>query len=237
MFKVAPDSKDLESLVSDLTELISSQRAQVAVLRPTPVPAGPEEAIPPAEQPKWDPEALAALRKPTALALTTATPIVYRVKDKVMAMWKKKFVPATIMNIMGSAANPKYYVRYEGYSEYATLEGHELKQTESRKRRADDISAGPSTPVSASVISAAAKINSTLADQVKKEPAKANDGPVRPKKMAKKLATTKKLDANKSNWQAFTAGKTGGKVAKKESMFRTGDGFNARGEQFDHSLS
>ena len=80
------------------------------------------------------------------------------------------------------------------------------------------------------MISAAANIDPALASQAKKEPSKVSDGPTRPAKVPRKVKANKELEAGKNKWQEFaTKGKTG-KVAKKESMFRTPDGVNARGE-------
>ena len=57
-----------------------------------------------------------------------------------------------------------------------------------------------------------------------------SDGPTRPAKVPRKVKANKELEAGKNKWQEFaTKGKTGGK-AKKESMFRTPEGVNARGE-------
>ena len=62
-----------------------------------------------------------------------------------------------------------------------------------------------------------------------------SDGPTRPAKIPRKVKANKELEAGKSKWQQFSAGggvKKGKGAAvtagKKESMFRTGDGVNAR---------
>jgi len=89
-------------------------------------------------------------------------------------------------------------------------------------------SSTPSAPVNSSVISAAADINPALANQAKKEPSKVSDGPVRPAKLPRKVKANKELEAGKSKWQDFSTKGKIGKVAKKESMFRTPDGVNAR---------
>lgn len=89
----------------------------------------------------------------------------------------------------------------------------------------------PTIPFNSNVISAAADINPALASQAKKEPSRVSDGPIRPPKVPRKVKANKELEAGKNKWQEFTTkGKTG-KVAKKESMFRTPDGVNARGKQ------
>ena len=101
---------------------------------------------------------------------------------------------------------------------------------DSKKRKADGTSVNPTIPtipVKSNVISAAANINPALASQAKKEPSKVSDGPVRPPKVPRKVKANKELEAGKSKWQDFSSkGKTG-KVAKKESMFRTPEGVNA----------
>jgi len=57
-----------------------------------------------------------------------------------------------------------------------------------------------------------------------------SDGPPKPAKAPRKVKANKELEAGKNKWQDFTAKGKVGKVAKKESMFRTGEGVNARGE-------
>ena len=83
---------------------------------------------------------------------------------------------------------------------------------------------------STGVISAAADINPTLASQAKREPSKVSDGPIRPAKVPRKVKANRELEAGKSKWQEFSAkGSKAGKAGKKDSMFRTPEGVNARG--------
>lgn len=56
-----------------------------------------------------------------------------------------------------------------------------------------------------------------------------SDGPVRPAKVPKKLSNTKALVKKRNNWQAFQTESKIGKKMNKPSMFRIGDGANARG--------
>jgi len=77
------------------------------------------------------------------------------------------------------------------------------------------------------VISAAANINPALASQARKESSKASEGAERPAKASRKIARNKELEAGKNKWQDFNAKKFG-KGSKKESMFRTPEGVNAR---------
>ena len=87
-------------------------------------------------------------------------------------------------------------------------------------------------PVHSGVISAAADINPALASQARKEPNKANDGPARPTKVSRKVKANRELEAGKAKWQEFASKGKFGKATKKESMFRTPDGVNARGTCF-----
>lgn len=154
-----------------------------------------------------------------------------------MARWKsgdKAFHPARITSITGSSSKPVYIVTFKGYTVTETLSAHDLKPiSNDKKRKADGNPAAPSlpsAPTSSGVISAAASIDPTLASQAKREPSKVSDGPIRPAKVPRKVKANKELEAGKSKWQDFTTKGKIGKVAKKESMFRTPDGVNARGE-------
>lgn len=84
-------------------------------------------------------------------------------------------------------------------------------------------------PTNSNVISAAADIDPALASQAKKEPSKVSDGPTRPAKVPRKVKANKELEAGKSKWQDFAVKGKFGKTAKKDSMFRTPEGVNARG--------
>ncbi|KAL8860378.1 MAG: hypothetical protein Q9198_010579, partial [Flavoplaca austrocitrina] len=86
----------------------------------------------------------------------------------------------------------------------------------------------PTTPHNTSVISAAANINPDLANQAKKEPSTVSDGPTRPPKLPRKVKANKELEAGKSKWQEFSTKGKLTKLPKKDSMFRTPEGVNAR---------
>ena len=176
------------------------------------------------------------------------TPNTFSVNDTVLAKWKsgdKSFYPARITSITGSSSKPVYIVTFKNYSNTETLSAHDIKQisNDSKKRKADGPPGASSTsiPVNTNIISAAANIDPTLASQAKKEPSKVSDGPIRPAKVPRKVKANKELEAGKNKWQDFTMKGKVGKVAKKESMFRTPEGVNARGEDsrhhFDQSVS
>jgi survival-of-motor-neuron-related-splicing factor 30 len=173
------------------------------------------------------------------------------------------FYPARITSLTGSSANPIYYVEFKKYKNTETVKYADLKHVQShgggdsRKRKADGSLASAPTPPSASstppigntvvpppppkIISAAASLNpdfvATEAEQ-KTEPSLVGDGPARPQKIPKKIKNKKEYEAGKNNWQAFNVKGSGSKMAKamgkkKESMFRTGDSVNSRGELFE----
>lgn len=162
----------------------------------------------------------------------------FKVNDIVLAKWlsgDKGFYPARITSVTGSSAAPIYNVTFKSYDSSETLRGNDIRPlpVDSKKRKADaspatttfTASSGPSN-----VISAAANINPELASQARKEPSKVSDGPARPAKVPKKIKANKELEAGKNKWQEFATKGKMGKVAKKDSMFRTGESVNARGE-------
>ena len=163
-----------------------------------------------------------------------------------LAKWvsgDKAFYPARITSITGSKAKPVYIVTFKSYATTETLSAQDIKPLgDSRKRKAEAEAATPSsgnsTPTQShtGVISAAANIDPDLASQAKREPSKVGDGPARPAKVPRKVKANKELEAGKSKWQEFsTKGFKKGPVAKKDSMFRTPDGVNARGEAIHKS--
>jgi survival-of-motor-neuron-related-splicing factor 30 len=127
-----------------------------------------------------------------------------------------------------------YIVKFKNYDTTETLRAKDIKPiTNPNKRKADGtpvVASIPTPPTNSSVISAAADIDTELAQQTKKEPSKVSDGPARPPKVPKKIKANKELEAGKNKWQDFAAkGGKLGKVAKKESMFRTPEGVHGRG--------
>jgi survival of motor neuron-related-splicing factor 30 len=179
-------------------------------------------------------------------AISSFVPISFSVNDNVMARWTSgdnSFYPARITSITGSSSNPVYIVLFKGYGNTETLTARDIKPTssnsDSRKRKADGTPGTSSTqpgpppaathPVNASVITAAADINPDLAHQARREPSKVSDGPVRPAKLPRKVKANRELEAGKSKWQDFSSKSKTSRTGKKESMFRTPEGINARG--------
>ena len=164
-------------------------------------------------------------------------PVTYAVNDTVSARWKSgdgAYYTAKITSITGSASKPVYIVTFKNYASTETLAAKDIKPlpTDTRKRKADGTpgTSAPSAPPSnPNVISAAANVDPALASQARREPSKVSDGPIRPAKVPRKVKANKELEAGKSKWQEFASKGKLGKVAKKDSMFRTPDGVNARG--------
>lgn len=247
--QVDPDNAELQSLKTELEEFISLTEASIAELKPPAAsapPPAPSKPSPPPE--KWSkekhPAYQAGYRKPAAEAAPAeepSPPVLFSVNDNVLARWvsgDNAFYPARITSITGSSSNPVYIVSFKSYGTTETLTAKDLKPIsstgDSRKRKADGTPGTPSSqaaatnPAHSSVISAAADINPALANQARREPSKVSDGPIRPK-MPRKVKASRELEEGKSKWQDFTSKAKLGRAAKKESMFRTPEGINARG--------
>ncbi len=240
-----PENLELQNLKTELEEVITLTDTAIAELKPASAPAVSRKPSPPPVKEKWSkenhPAFQAGYRKPAAPQSPideSQTLSSFKVNDNVLAKWvsgDKAFYPARITSITGSSSKPVYIVTFKSYSTTETLSAQDIKpvSVDSKKRKADGSSGTPSIPtipVNSNVISAAADINPALASQAKKEPSKVSDGPIRPAKLPRKVKANKELEAGKSKWQDFSSKGKIGKVAKKESMFRTPEGVNARGK-------
>ncbi|KAE8145935.1 hypothetical protein BDV25DRAFT_59160 [Aspergillus avenaceus] len=236
--QVDPDNTELQSLKAELEELINLTETSIAELKPAAPPA-PKPA-PPKEKGFRDSYSTSqpGYRKPTVENTDEpAPPASFTVNEHVLARWvsgDNSFYPARITSITGSSSNPVYLVSFKSYGTVESLTSKDLRpisSNDSRKRKADGSSGNSATQSPApqlpnsSVISAAADINPALANQARKEPSKANDGPVRPAKAPRKVKANRELEEGKMKWKDFASK---GKLGRKESMFRTGDGVNAR---------
>ncbi|KAL4950298.1 hypothetical protein BDW69DRAFT_172488 [Aspergillus filifer] len=232
--QVDPDNTELQSLQAELEELINLTETSIAELKP----ATPQPSAAPAKPKARDDYASKPSYRPVEQADEhyTPPPQSFSVNDNVLARWvsgDNSFYPARITSITGSSSNPVYIVSFKSYQTVESLTAKDLKpiqNSDSRKRKADGSPGSSSNspapqPPHASVISAAADINPALANQARKEPSKATDGPARPSKAARKVKANKELEAGKNKWKDF-ASKT--KIGRKDSMFRTGEGVNAR---------
>lgn len=236
-----PDNSELQSLKKELEEVISLTESAIAELKPAPVPAPPAKPSSPIKE-KWSkenhPAYQAGYRKPEVEPEEGSNSTTFSVNDTVSARWKSGdggYYTARITSITGSSSDPVYIVTFKNYGNTETLKAKDLKPlaSETKKRKADGMS-GSSTPVpppsNPNVISAAASVDPALAQQARREPSKVSDGPIRPAKIPRKVKANKELEAGKSKWQDFAAKSKAGKMAKKDSMFRTGEGVSARGK-------
>lgn len=239
-----PENLELQNLKTELEEVITLTDTAIAELKPASAPAVSRKPSPPPVKEKWSkenhPAFQAGYRKPAAPQSPIDEPQTlasFKVNDNILAKWvsgDKAFYPARITSITGSSSKPVYIVTFKSYSTTETLSAQDIKpvSVDSKKRKADGslgTTSVPTIPVNSNVISAAADINPALASQAKKEPSKVSDGPIRPAKLPRKVKANKELEAGKSKWQDFSSKGKIGKVAKKESMFRTPEGVNARG--------
>lgn len=245
------ENTELAALKAELEEAISVTEAALKDLQPAPAPAPPPKTSPaqPTEA-KWSKENHPAFQPgykrpgaPPSPAEEVQAPVTFKVNDMVMARWlsgDKSFYTARITSITGSSADPVYSVTFKSYGNSETLKKHDIKpiSNDSKKRKADASPAvatsSPTPTNNPGVISAAANINPDLATQARKEPSKVSDGPARPDKVPRKVKANKELEAGKSKWQDFTNKSKVGKSVKKDSMFRTGEGVNARGKLVMH---
>ncbi|KAJ5973113.1 uncharacterized protein N7479_003031 [Penicillium vulpinum] len=229
--EVDPDNVELKSLKTELEEYIAALETQIAELKPS---APAEPALKPGQS-KPHGQSTEYSREKSAV---TTTPV-FSVNDTVLARWvsgDKAFYPAKINSITGSSTNPVYLVTFKSYATVENLTAKDIRPisgTDSRKRKADGTPGSSAPPSPAlphpNVISAAADINPALATQARNEPSKASDGLARPAKVPRKFKPNKELEEGKNKWQDFAAKTKGkGKFGKKESMFRTGEGVNAR---------
>lgn len=232
-----PDSTELQSLKTELEEVIALTESAISELKPAPAPEPQKPVI----NEKWSrenhPAYKAGYRPPeTQAEPEKPTQQTFSVNDTVLARWKADggFYNARITSITGSSANPVYIVQFKNYGTSDTLRSKDIRPLSSgaQKRKADNMS-GSSTPISTpanpSIISAASTVDPQLAQKAKKEPSLVSDGPVRPAKIPKKVKAKGELEAGKAKWQDFAAKAKGKHGGKKDSMFRTGEGVSARG--------
>ncbi|KAL4896208.1 hypothetical protein BDV59DRAFT_172295 [Aspergillus ambiguus] len=238
--QVDPDNTELQSLKAELEELISLTETSIAELKPpAPAPAASKPS-PPVREPSQD-----SYRKftrendlpPPPPPSQPPPPASFSVNENVLARWvsgDNAFYPARITSITGSSSNPVYIVSFKSYGTVESLTAKDLRPisgSDSRKRKADASSGSSASqsptpqPPHASVISAAADINPTLANQARREPSKVSDGPARPAKAPRKVKANRELEEGKMKWKDFASK---GKLGRKQSMFRTGEGVNAR---------
>lgn len=234
--QVDPDNSELQSLKTELEELITLTETSIAELKP---PATSSNQPPPPPRETWKEQGPRKSRDENIEEAHPPLPASFRVNDNVLARWVSgdgSFYPARITSITGSSSNPMYLVTFKSYSTKENLTSKDIRPVAGfdRKRKADGTPGSSASPSPAqpppNVISAAADINPALANQARQEPSKVGDGLPRPAKVPRKVKANKELEEGKNKWKDFAAkSKSKGKFGKKESMFRTGDSVNARG--------
>ncbi|KAF2760207.1 hypothetical protein EJ05DRAFT_275395 [Pseudovirgaria hyperparasitica] len=131
----------------------------------------------------------------------------------------QRLTAAKVIAILGVGENKMFQVRFK--DKFLTqIRADECRpatrineENEIKKRKAEEEAARPKNP---NVIIAEA--------QLKREPSLASAGPDRPAKIPRKLGSEKKLEKSRGNWNDFMSKQK----KSKESMFRTGEGVNAR---------
>lgn len=228
-----PDNTELASLKSELDELINLTETAIAEEKAA------QHAAPSKSASKENRFKNNGFHKSELEGVTPSTNTVsFAVNDNVLARWvtgDNGFYPAKITSVTGSSSNPVYLVSFKSYSTVENLTSKDLRPisgSDSRKRKADGTSGSSASPSPAlpGVISAAADINPALATQARRESSLTTDGSHRPAKAPRKVKANKELEEGKNKWKDFAAKAKGkGKFGKKDSMFRTGEGVNARG--------
>ena len=232
-----PENTELQSLKSELDEVIALTESAISELKPAPAPTPVKSSKSNSVNEKWSREnhpAFKAGNRPSE-GDEDQNSVSFGVNDTVLARWKSGdggFYNARITSITGSSANPVYIVSFKNYGTTETCYAKDIRplSSEAKKRKADNIS-GSSTPISttnANIISAAPTVDPTFSQPAKKEPSLVSDGPIRPAKIPKKVKAKTELEAGKAKWQDF-ANKGKNKFGKKDSMFRTGESVTARG--------
>ncbi|KAI1823481.1 hypothetical protein F4861DRAFT_315917 [Xylaria intraflava] len=248
-----PSNAELLALKSELEDALALLNETLAEFKPTKASSEPQSASPPAPAPppvqeKWSRENHPAFKKPQPPEEKEldSGPVNYKVNDSVMAKWvsgDRGFYPARITSITGSSTAPIYVVKFKSYDTTEQLRAKDIRPV-AQKRKADGTPANANSPFTAptqpppppsssststnpGVISAAASINTELA-QKSREEALNNTGDAKPK--AKKIKAKKELEAGKNKWQEFNNKSKFAKAnkTKKDSMFRTPEGVHGR---------
>ncbi|KAF2468480.1 uncharacterized protein BDR25DRAFT_231437 [Lindgomyces ingoldianus] len=193
--------------------------------------SAPHELAP--EAPKFDVAKHPILSK-TVEKAEPAKPVFFNTGDVCEALWTdNKWYKAKVLSVLGSASNPKYLVTFTGYDETLTVDRDSVRPflNEGKKRKLDTEpvapSATPAPQARSHVIVGAASVNpdaKRAADDLNKDKNGKATGP--PRKY--NLPNGNNLKKNQNSWQEFRAKGPGKKFAKKDSMFRVGDGVGAK---------
>ncbi|KAJ5907361.1 hypothetical protein N7495_000043 [Penicillium taxi] len=201
--KVTPDNTELQTLKTEIEEIISETKISIAALEASQAPKYKS----PADQ--IEKEQVPAQEKPKH----HYDNLTYHVNEVVLARFEDDhcFHPARIVSVMGPPTNRMYMVVFTNFSGSQQVSSKDIAKNNNHavKRKADS---GPSAVVSAAPVLSQTQKAPAIDDRHKK----------------RKIKNNAQLEAGKAKWQDFNAKSKGKGKAKKDSMFRTGDGINAR---------
>ncbi|KAF2706247.1 hypothetical protein K504DRAFT_459548 [Pleomassaria siparia CBS 279.74] len=206
----------LANVVETETQL-SKVREELAAL---------EAQLPETQKPKFDPEKHPLLKK----AVEKAEPVkavVFNTGDICEALWTdKQWYKAKIQTILGAASAPKYHVKFIEYDDSMTVDRDAIRPLINKRKREPETA--PSTPTvvpttsSPHVISAPASINP---DAQRVNQASEAGKPIPHKRT---IGSNKALGNRVDSWKNWNSKGVGKKIAKKDSMFRSGTTVNSR---------
>ncbi|KAI5464788.1 hypothetical protein BGZ63DRAFT_440047 [Mariannaea sp. PMI_226] len=225
-----PENAELKALHDELKEFINLLNENIAELEPKQAPKpAPKQPSPDPQPEKWSRDKHPAFKKSEPVTEKEDIPVNYQVNDTVLAKWisgDKAFYPARITSITGSSTDPIYIVKFKSYDNTETLRSRDIRPV-SNKRKAEgppsaSATSTPASPAPGVVTTAGA----TVYPDAKKDSDQNSEASKPPK--TKKIKAKKELEAGKSKWQEFNSKSKFGKSNKKDSMFRTPDGFHGR---------
>lgn len=219
-------TQEYEDMEQEMNSAMAMHEASLARLRPqltkleSQLPQTAQPAVP-----KFDPEKHPLLRK-AAEKLEPEKPVTFTTGDMVEAQWTdRSWYKAKIQSVLGSASAPKYLVRFIEYEDSITVDRNAVRPLPSKRKREPEPGApSPALPMTSTphVISGPASINPGA--QVAKKNVVDDDE----SKSKSRLPNNGQLKKRKNAWADFQA-KSGKKIPKKESMFRTSTEAGSRG--------
>ncbi|KAF2874291.1 hypothetical protein BDV95DRAFT_627027 [Massariosphaeria phaeospora] len=172
--------------------------------------------------PLFDPEKHPLLKK-SVEKVEPEKPVVYNTGDIVEVQWTDKlWYKAKITTILGSASTPKYHVKFLDYEETMTADADAIRPIQNKRKRDFEPESAPAKATSSPHVITGAPVVHPKPQSSKPEWAN-NQG-----RKERTIGSTKALNSRVNNWKDFTSKGVGKKVAKKESMFRSGTTVDSR---------
>ena len=182
--------------------------------------------LPKAPEPKFDPEKHPLLKKAFEKN-EPAKPVVFNTGDLCEALWvDKQWYKAKIQTILGAASAPKYHVKFLDYDDSMTIDREAIRPLVNKRKREAEAAPQPVVAPAASaphVISGPASINPD-AQRVKNNSEAEKAIPHK-----RTIGSNKALGNRVDSWKNWNSKGVGKKLAKKDSMFRSGTTVNSRG--------